>query len=202
MFNKFSLILSSVKSALLTNKQEFLTLLHLRSFMQLQNLRKHEAVPLKIWSNYASYHFWATQVRNVSYSCEIFFPFSEFIAISIFALCCMCVLASNAQISMNWNLMLNFVKLKRRISKRHSSSYWPNIGVGDIERFAIFNLLASAWDPKSRFDQSDLSSANRTVETLLVLHQRFFVRCLAIYLRYIVLHHIFIQTSSYLRVAF
>ena len=53
-------------------------------------------------------------------------------------------LATNAQISMNWNLMLNFVKLKQRIFKRHSSSYWPNTGVGDIEKFKIFNLLASA----------------------------------------------------------
>ena len=65
------------------------------------------------------------------------------------------VLATNAQISMNGNLMLNFVKLKQRIFKRHSSSYWPIAGVGDIEKFHSFNLLASAWDPKRRFDQSD-----------------------------------------------
>ena len=52
-----------------------------------------------------------------------------------------------------WNLMLNVLKLKHRIFKRHSSSYWPNVGVG--EKFKNFNLLASAWDPKSRFEQSD-----------------------------------------------
>ena len=90
--------------------------------------------------------------------------------------------------------MLNSVKLKQIIFKRLSSSYWPNIGDGDIEQFAIFNLLARAWDQKRRFDQSDLSSANRVVETLLTVHQR-------LYLKYIVLHHIFIQKSRHSRVA-
>ena len=52
-----------------------------------------------------------------------------------FALRCMVVLATNTQISMNGNLMLNFVKLKQRIFKRHSISYWFNVGVGDVERF-------------------------------------------------------------------
>ena len=31
--------------------------------------------------------------------------------------------------------LLNFVKLKQRIFKRHSTSYWPNVGVGDVEKF-------------------------------------------------------------------
>ena len=52
-----------------------------------------------------------------------------------FALRCIDVLAINAQISMNLNLMLNFVKLKHRIFKRHSTSYWPNVGVGFLEKF-------------------------------------------------------------------
>ena len=47
-----------------------------------------------------------------------------------FALRCM-----HAQISMNWNFMLNFVKLKQRIFKRLSSSYWPTVWVGDSEKF-------------------------------------------------------------------
>ena len=72
-----------------------------------------------------------------------------------FALRCMDILATHAQISMNWNLMLNFVKLKQRIFNWHASSYWPNIRVGDIEKYQKFNLLASAWVPKSCFDQSD-----------------------------------------------
>ena len=93
------------------------------------------------------------------------------------------VLETNAQISMNCNLMLNFVNLKERIFKRYSSSYWPNIGVRDIAKFAIFNLLASGWDPKSRFDQSELSSVNRAVEILLTVHQTLFVSSRAIYLR-------------------
>ena len=52
-----------------------------------------------------------------------------------FALHCLDVLATNAQISINGNVMLNFVKLNQRIFKRHSSTYWPNVGVGDIETF-------------------------------------------------------------------
>ena len=52
-----------------------------------------------------------------------------------FALRYMDVLATNAQISMNGNLMLNFMKLKPRIFKRHSTSYWPNDGVGYLEKF-------------------------------------------------------------------
>ena len=72
-----------------------------------------------------------------------------------FALHCMDLLATNAQISMHWNLMLNFVKIKQRILKRHSSFYWPNVGVGDIEKFKVFNLLASAWDPKIRLELSE-----------------------------------------------
>ena len=48
-----------------------------------------------------------------------------------FTLRCMDVLASNAQISMNWNLMLNFVKSKKRIFTRHSSCDWPNTGLGE-----------------------------------------------------------------------
>ena len=39
--------------------------------------------------------------------------------------------------SMNWNLMLNFLKLKQMIFKRHSSSYWPNVGVGNFEKFKL-----------------------------------------------------------------
>ena len=55
-----------------------------------------------------------------------------------FALCCMrCmdVLEANDQISMNWNLILNFEKLKQGIFKRLFSSYWPNVGLVNIEKF-------------------------------------------------------------------
>ena len=31
--------------------------------------------------------------------------------------------------------MLNSVKLKQRTFKRHSSSYWPYVGIEDIENF-------------------------------------------------------------------
>ena len=52
-----------------------------------------------------------------------------------FALGCMDVLATNAQISMNWNLMLNFVNIKQSIFNRQPTSYWRNAGVEDIEKF-------------------------------------------------------------------
>ena len=45
------------------------------------------------------------------------------------------------------HLMLIVVKLKQRIFKRHSSFYWPNIGVGDFENFAVCKLFTSARDP-------------------------------------------------------
>ena len=51
-----------------------------------------------------------------------------------FALRCMDVLATNAQMSMNRKLMLNFVKLRQRIFKRHSTSYWPNVGEGFVTK--------------------------------------------------------------------
>ena len=79
--------------------------------------------------------------------------------------------------------MLNFVEMKQRIFKRHSTSYWPNVGVEHLEKFYIFNFLASASDSKGPFDQSDKSSDNRAVETLLTVHQRFSVSSGAIYLR-------------------
>ena len=52
-----------------------------------------------------------------------------------FALRCMDILATNVQISMNSNLMLNFMKLKQRIFKALSTSYWPNVGVEYLEKF-------------------------------------------------------------------
>ena len=48
--------------------------------------------------------------------------------------------------------MLKFVELEQMIFKRHSWSYWPNVGA---LKFLIFNLLANTWDPRDRFDQSD-----------------------------------------------
>ena len=139
-----------------TNNQEFLTLLHLRSFKKFQNLS--EETWSRVAENLTELCFVAF-LNDKSKKCFILvwiiFPFSEIIAISILHCVVWTFWQKNAQISMNWNLMLNFVKLKQRIIKRHSSSYWPNVGVRDIEQFLNFVLLASAWDPKSRFDQWD-----------------------------------------------
>ena len=150
----FNLVENKVR--LFTNKQEVLTILHLRSFRQFQNLSE------ETWSRAAENLIelcFVAFLSNKSKKCFIlvwiiFFVFRNYRDID-FALCCMDVLATNAQISMNWNLMLNFVNLKQRIFKRHSTSYWPNVGVGFLEKFSIFNFLASAWDSKGRFDQSD-----------------------------------------------
>ena len=60
-----------------------------------------------------------------------------------FALRYMDVLATNAPVSMNRNLMLNFVKLKHRIFKRPSSSYWPNVEIGDTWILKSFKFSTS-----------------------------------------------------------
>ena len=54
--------------------------------------------------------------------------------ITDFALRCTDILETNAQIPKNWTLMLNFVKFKQMIFMRHSSSYWPIVGAGDMEK--------------------------------------------------------------------
>ena len=66
------------------------------------------------------------------------FPVSKNYRDFDFALRSMDDLATKAQISVNWNLILNFVKFKQRILKRQNSSYWPYVGVGDIE--FVFNF--------------------------------------------------------------
>ena len=151
MFHKCSSLIER-KVRLFSNKQEFLPLLYLKSFRQFQNLSEEMMEPCR-WK------FDRIILRSVS----------EIIAISIlhfaslcswvvrfeFSLRCMDVLATNAQISMRRNLMLNFVKLKLRIFMRHTLSYWPITGDGDIEQFQIFNLFASAWDPKSQLELSE-----------------------------------------------
>ena len=86
------------------------------------------------------------------------------------------VLATNARISINWNLMLNFFKLKQRIFKPHSSSCWPNVGGWGYWKFYI---LTSGTQTAVLSNQS---SVNLAVETLLTVHQRFFVSSWAIYL--------------------
>ena len=166
-----------------TNKQEFWTLLHLRPFRQFQNLSD------ETWSraakNYRIMLYGISKLQKwemLRSSLNNFPVFRNYRDID-FALSCMDVLVTNAQVAMNWNLMLNFVKLKQRIFKWHSTSYWPNVGVGYLEKSLIFNFLASAWDSESHFDQLDQSSDNRALETLLAVHQRLFVSSWTIYLR-------------------
>ena len=52
-----------------------------------------------------------------------------------FALRCMDVLATNAQTSVNRNLMLNFVQLKQRIFKRLSHLIGLTLRQGILKRF-------------------------------------------------------------------
>ena len=117
------------KVRLVTNKQEFLTLLHLKSFKQFQNLSE------ETWNRAAVnlielcfVAFLSNKSKKMLHTClNNFHVFRNYRDIN-FAMRCMDVLATNAQISMNWNLMLNFVKLKQKIFKRHSTSYWTNVG--------------------------------------------------------------------------
>ena len=44
--------------------------------------------------------------------------------------------------------MLNFVKLKQTIFKRHSSFYWPNTGVGDIEKLCQYIYILGVFTEK------------------------------------------------------
>ena len=71
--------------------------------------------------------------------------------------------------------MLNFVKLKQGSFKQHAFPYWTYSRKGDIEKFALLDLSTSAWDIKSRFNQSDSNSENRAVDTELTVPERFLV---------------------------
>ena len=84
------------------------------------------------------------------------------------------VLATNAQISMNRNLKLSFVKLKQRIFKRHSTSYWPNVGVGDVENFKFVTSWQGPGTQKAILT-NQIRLSYRALETLFTVHQRFFV---------------------------
>ena len=63
--------------------------------------------------------------------------------------------------------MLNFVKWKR-FFKRYALSDRTHL-IREWRKVCLFDPSASAWDPKSRFDQSDLSSGNWAVETELTV---------------------------------
>ena len=80
-----------------------------------------------------------------------------------FALRCMAVLATNAKIAMNRYLILNFVKLKQRLFKRHSTSYWPNVGVGYWKSFKFLTSWQAPWTPKA-----DLTIQIRVQTTVLL----------------------------------
>ena len=127
----FNLVKDTVH--LFTNKQDFLTLMHLRYFRQFQNLS--EETQSRTAENLIDLCFVAF-LSSKSNKCFILvnglnhFPFFRNYCDIDFALRCVDVLATNAQISMNWNLMLNFV-----IFKRHSTTSWPNVRVGYIEMF-------------------------------------------------------------------
>ena len=49
-----------------------------------------------------------------------------------FALCCMNVLATNLNVL---KFDVKFCEIKAEDFQATSSSYWPNVGVGDIEKF-------------------------------------------------------------------
>ena len=65
--------------------------------------------------------------------------------------------------------MLNFVKLKQGIFKRQSSSYWPNVGVGDIENFSMICLLAQKPFWPIRLELSELCCRDVTYCALKIL---------------------------------
>ena len=72
-----------------------------------------------------------------------------------FALSCMDVFATNAQISSFLTLMPNFVELNRAIFKRFLSAHWPTVGVWGETHFYVPCRLTRACDQKSIFGQSE-----------------------------------------------
>ena len=143
------------KVRLFTNKQIFLTLLHLRPFRQFQNLS--EKTRSRATENLIELCFVAF-LSNKSKKCFIFvwiiFPSSEFIAISILH----CVVWTFWQQTLNLNELNFYVKFCETEAGNIQATFHillAYVGVGYLEKFKIFNLVASAWDSKSRFDQSD-----------------------------------------------
>ena len=65
-------------------------------------------------------------------------------------------------------------KFRLWIFQRYVLSNWTYIRVWDIEKCFFFNTSASAWDPKGRFNQPDLSLVTRAVETELTRRQSCF----------------------------
>ena len=147
----FNLVVRKVH--LFTNKQEFFNIIVFKGLQAISefvrgNMEpcywKFDPIMLRSISNQQNYEMFHIRLNN--------FPVFRNYRDIVFALHCMDDLATNAKISMNWNLMLNFVKLKQRIFKRHSSFYWPNAGVGDIEKLCkyIYSLGVFTEKPYSK----------------------------------------------------
>ena len=143
----FFLNLVKRKVRLCTNKHDFLTLLHLRSFRQFQNL-SNETLS-RAAENLIQLCFVAF-LSNTSKKCFIpvwiIYPSSGITAISILH----CVVWPFWQQTLKSQRTEIWCEIQAEDFQTTSSSHWPNVGVGDIEKMWKFNLLASALDPKSR----------------------------------------------------
>ena len=135
-FKCSSLIWSSIKSALVHQQTRIINIIAFKVFQAISEFVRGNMEPCR-WkfdrilvrgiSKQQKWEMRHTRLNNL----PVFRNYRDI----DFALRCVDVLATNAQISMNWNLMFNFVKLKQRIVKRHPTSYWPNVGVGNLEKF-------------------------------------------------------------------
>ena len=123
------------KVRLFTIKQEFLILFHLRPFRQFQNLSEET---------------WSRAAKNLIELCFVAFLSNKskkcFILVSyLFRLqtlsryrFCIALYGRSGKKRSNLNVLKFDVKLrqiKAEDFKRHSSTFWPNVGEGDIEKF-------------------------------------------------------------------
>ena len=142
------------KVRLSTDKQEFLTLLHLRSFRQFQNLSEEK------WSRAAEnlielcfVDFLSNKSKKCFILVWILFPSSEIIAMSILN----CVVWTIWQQTLKSQWTETWCEILWNWSTVFSSDI-PNLigltlGVGYLEKFYIFNLVANACDSKLELRQ-------------------------------------------------
>ena len=143
--------------------------------MNLRFYRKFQLLSEWIWSPVGNFfiHFCSSSfLSSRSNTCLSFFQwllrFGNLLDID-FALSCINVPAKNAQISINWNSTLIFVKFP--------SSYVPSVGV-------CINFKATHKVPrpqKSVYDQSDNSSQNHVLHSVFSVWLRFFKNSWAIF---------------------
>ena len=111
------------------------------------------------------------------------------------------ILAINAQFSLNWNSLLDFMKFNRTIFKQYPSSYWPSVGVWINTEFFSFMTNHKVLRSKRGFwpirqQLTEPCSRQRILCTIKILQI-----CWAIFPTLTALQHLVALDSGPLRVA-